>query len=108
MNDSSTTAHNHQLLALAIQGDREALGRLLMTHRSYLTVLARAQIHRQLQGKPMPLISSKKHVWQRITNWLASAEALPPNSPAGFVGFSRINWPNMSATTGEHSEETSV
>lgn len=51
MNQSSFGTQSQHQLSLAINGDREALGRLLMAHRSYLTVLARSQIHRQLQGK---------------------------------------------------------
>ncbi len=40
-----------QLLRLARDGDASALGRLLESYRSYLTVLARVQIGRRLQGK---------------------------------------------------------
>src|SRR4051812_32161235 len=39
------------LLALARAGDAAALGRLLERYRAYLTVLARVQIGRRLQGK---------------------------------------------------------
>lgn len=40
-----------ELLALARGGDDSALGRLLERFRAYLTVLARVQIGRRLQGK---------------------------------------------------------
>jgi RNA polymerase sigma-70 factor (ECF subfamily) len=40
-----------QLLALAKAGDGSALGRLLELYRNYLTLLARAQIGKRLQGK---------------------------------------------------------
>jgi RNA polymerase sigma-70 factor (ECF subfamily) len=39
------------LLDQARKGDEQALGQLLESHRSYLTVLARVQIGRRLQGK---------------------------------------------------------
>jgi RNA polymerase sigma-70 factor (ECF subfamily) len=39
------------LLRLSQAGDAEARGRLLELYRNYLTLLARAQIGRQLQGK---------------------------------------------------------
>lgn len=40
-----------QLLSLAKEQDREALGRLLELYRSYLQLLARLQIDRRLRGK---------------------------------------------------------
>lgn len=40
-----------RLLHLAREGDGSALGRLLEAYRSYLTLLARLQIDRRLQGK---------------------------------------------------------
>jgi RNA polymerase sigma-70 factor (ECF subfamily) len=42
------------LLSLARAGDGEALGRLLELYRNYLTLLARTQIGRRLQGKVDP------------------------------------------------------
>jgi RNA polymerase sigma-70 factor (ECF subfamily) len=39
------------LLSQAHEGDSEALGRLLELYRNYLTLLARTQIGRRLQGK---------------------------------------------------------
>ena len=44
----------HQLLSKAISGDRDALGEILTRHRSYLKLLASAQIHQRLQGKADP------------------------------------------------------
>jgi RNA polymerase sigma-70 factor (ECF subfamily) len=43
-----------RMLMLARAGDDQALGRLLEHYRSYLTVLARMQIGRRLQGKADP------------------------------------------------------
>jgi RNA polymerase sigma-70 factor (ECF subfamily) len=40
-----------QMLQLAQAGDGEALGQLLELYRNYLTLLARLQINRRLQGK---------------------------------------------------------
>jgi RNA polymerase sigma-70 factor, ECF subfamily len=40
-----------RLLVLARVGDQQALGRLLELYRNYLTLLARLQIGRRLQGK---------------------------------------------------------
>ena len=53
MADSSSFAL-HQLLTQAIAGNREALGEILIRHRSYLKMLASAQIHQRLQGKADP------------------------------------------------------
>ena len=46
-----TSAGPQQLLEKARQGDGEALGALLELYRNYLTLLARLQISRRLQGK---------------------------------------------------------
>jgi RNA polymerase sigma-70 factor (ECF subfamily) len=46
-----TAPDPEDLLALARGGDGQALGRLLEVYRNYLTLLARAQIGRRLQGK---------------------------------------------------------
>jgi len=46
-----TSAGPQQLLDQARQGGGEALGRLLELYRNYLTLLARLQISRRLQGK---------------------------------------------------------
>jgi RNA polymerase sigma-70 factor (ECF subfamily) len=46
-----TAADPVQLLVLARTGDGRALGQLLELYRSYLALLARLQIGRQLQGK---------------------------------------------------------
>ncbi len=43
-----------QLLCLARDGESDALGRLLEGYRQYLTLLARLQINRSLQGKVDP------------------------------------------------------
>ena len=53
MTDSSSHAL-HQLLTQAIHGNRDALGQVLIRHRSYLKMLATAQIHQRLQGKADP------------------------------------------------------
>ena len=50
MSDSSGPDPEH-LLPLARNGDNDALGLLLEMYRSYLTLLARYQIGRRLQGK---------------------------------------------------------
>jgi RNA polymerase sigma-70 factor (ECF subfamily) len=50
MSDSSGPDLEH-LLPLARTGDNDALGLLLEMYRSYLTLLARYQIGRRLQGK---------------------------------------------------------
>lgn len=42
------------LIAAARAGDGDALGRLLELYRAYLTLLARVQINRRLQGKAGP------------------------------------------------------
>jgi len=43
-----------QLIRQARGGDAEALGRLLEPYRTYLTILARVQIGKQLRGKVDP------------------------------------------------------
>src|SRR5262249_42355390 len=48
---SSVRQDPEQMLRLARAGDGEALGRLLELYRNYLTLLARSQIDRRLQGK---------------------------------------------------------
>jgi RNA polymerase sigma-70 factor (ECF subfamily) len=48
---SRPPADPEQLLRLAQGGDREALGQLLELYANYLTLLARMQIGRRLQGK---------------------------------------------------------
>ena len=48
---SSSGGDPEKMLHLARTGDGEALGRLLELYRSYLTLLARLQINRRLQGK---------------------------------------------------------
>jgi RNA polymerase sigma-70 factor (ECF subfamily) len=50
MNESDGAA-TELLLDQARAGDRQALGQLLESYRGYLTVLARVQIGRRLQGK---------------------------------------------------------
>jgi RNA polymerase sigma-70 factor (ECF subfamily) len=50
----SVTSHPEQLLLQAQAGDVPALGQLLETYQSYLTLLARLQIGRRLQGKVDP------------------------------------------------------
>ena len=50
MNDDNAPV-TESLLDQARAGDAEALGQLLESHRGYLTVLARVQIGRRLQGK---------------------------------------------------------
>jgi RNA polymerase sigma-70 factor (ECF subfamily) len=50
MSEPAGLSHD-ELLRLAKQGDSPALGRLLESYRAYLTVLARVQIGRRLQGK---------------------------------------------------------
>jgi len=48
---SSVGQDPEQMLRLARAGDGEASGRLLELYRNYLTLLARSQIDRRLQGK---------------------------------------------------------
>src|SRR5690242_18493900 len=50
MSESSDPSHG-ELLRRALGGDGPALGQLLESYRAYLTVLARVQIGRRLQGK---------------------------------------------------------
>ena len=47
-------SHLEQLLRQARSGDHQAFGRLLEVYRNYLTLLARYQIGRRLQGKADP------------------------------------------------------
>ena len=49
--DAADRLDTEQLLALARAGEPDALGQVLEHFRSYLTVLARLQIGRRLQGK---------------------------------------------------------
>jgi len=49
-----TTAACERLIPLARAGDGEALGELLELYRNYLTLLARVQLGRRLQGKMDP------------------------------------------------------
>jgi RNA polymerase sigma-70 factor (ECF subfamily) len=51
---SSTESPATTLLRRACAGDGEACGRLLDTYRGYLTLLARVQMGRRLQGKVEP------------------------------------------------------
>lgn len=51
---SSASQLKEQLIMSARQGDPKALGELLETHAAYLTLLARLQINRRLQGKVDP------------------------------------------------------
>jgi RNA polymerase sigma-70 factor (ECF subfamily) len=48
---SSVGQDPERMLRLAQAGDGEALGQLLELYRNYLTLLARSQINRRLQGK---------------------------------------------------------
>jgi RNA polymerase sigma-70 factor, ECF subfamily len=48
------TVQAHTLLQQARTGDAPALGRLLESYRDYLTLLARVQVGRQIQGKVDP------------------------------------------------------
>jgi RNA polymerase sigma-70 factor (ECF subfamily) len=54
MMDGAVTADCTTLLAHARAGDAAARGALLESHRPYLTLLARVQIGRHLQGKADP------------------------------------------------------
>lgn len=51
MTTTSVEPEPEQLLGLARGGDAVALGQLLELYRNYLTLLARLQIRRRLQGK---------------------------------------------------------
>ena len=53
MADSSSNPI-YQLLLQAIAGNGDALGEILSHHRSYLKMLASAQLHQRLQGKADP------------------------------------------------------
>ena len=46
--------HPEQMLCLARAGDPSARGQMLESYRNYLTLLARNQIGRRLQGKVDP------------------------------------------------------
>jgi RNA polymerase sigma-70 factor, ECF subfamily len=50
----SEAPNPEQLLILARAGNRQALGELLELYRSYLTLLARLEVRRRLQGKLDP------------------------------------------------------
>lgn len=47
-------SNSESLLALALAGDGDALGRLLAQYRNYLKLLAQVQIDRRLRGKVDP------------------------------------------------------
>jgi RNA polymerase sigma-70 factor (ECF subfamily) len=49
--NAKTSPEPEQLIQLARQGDRDALGELLEKYQNYLAVLARIHIGRRLQGK---------------------------------------------------------
>ncbi len=49
--ESDVSESFDQLLTLARREDRESLGRLLEDYRNYLTLLAKLQIDRRMQGK---------------------------------------------------------
>lgn len=51
MKDKAYSSTHQLWLNQALQGDREALGKLLDSHRAYLSMLARSQIHQRLQSK---------------------------------------------------------
>ena len=53
MSENSSIALQQQL-AHAIAGNRDALGQVLVRHRSYLKMLASAQLHQRLQVKADP------------------------------------------------------
>lgn len=51
MDSSDSTSDCNHLLETARKGNPDAIGRLLETYRPYLTLLARIQVGRRLQGK---------------------------------------------------------
>jgi RNA polymerase sigma-70 factor (ECF subfamily) len=54
MNAGGCSNRKKKLLSLARDGDNDALGALLDAYRNYLTLLARLQVDRRLQGKLDP------------------------------------------------------
>src|SRR5207248_10522637 len=58
-----------RLPALARAGDRLALGRLLERYRGYLSLLARLQIGRRLQGKADPADLVQETFLEAHRNW---------------------------------------
>jgi RNA polymerase sigma-70 factor, ECF subfamily len=58
-----------QLLALAREGDPLALGQLLELYRGYLSLLARLQIGRRLQGKADPADLVQDTFLEAHRNW---------------------------------------
>lgn len=48
---NASSLQRAEWLSQALEGDRDALGRLLIRYRAYLRMLAQAQIHHKLQGK---------------------------------------------------------
>jgi RNA polymerase sigma-70 factor (ECF subfamily) len=66
--DTDATSPGH-LLALARTGERLALGRLLELYRGYLSLLARLQIGRRLQGKADPADLVQDTFLEAHRNW---------------------------------------
>jgi RNA polymerase sigma-70 factor (ECF subfamily) len=58
-----------QLLALARAGEQRALGKLLELYRGYLSLLARLQIGRRLQGKADPADLVQDTFLEAHRNW---------------------------------------
>ena len=81
MTDESSSSTHRNWLNQALSGDREALGKLVDKHRSYLLVLARSQIHHRLQSK-----GDASDVVQEVA--IVAQEQLPTfrgSSPAEFT-----------------------